>query len=732
MSLYRTSAALLLTTLCHTPATAQELLLDPAQDTPSVVNGVRLIGMHADLLVQGPVMKVRQELVLENAAMTEQGFDLVFPLGRGASITGLTLEVDAVPLEGALLSADEARRHFQTTLRVDGDPALLEHYGEALFRARIHPIPPQQERTLVLSYERMMEREGDLHLLHLPLTAFRRVAGPIAFTVDGELVTEQPVSTLYSPTHAIERDPDSASYEATRTLTHTHFRVESTAELGETDFLAYYQPRSSGSPFEVTVLSERQHNEDGTFLALVQGFPTELEEPDPKNVVFVVDRSGSMKEKKITQAKAALDYLIHQLRPEDRFNIVSYAAETTSFAETLQVPTHDVIERASAYIDAIVADGGTAIEAALRASLAQFTDDSVLGQIVFLTDGLPTNGETDERRLCAIVRENNPHEVRIVAFGLGFDVNGALLDRLATQNHGMSEYVLPDQAIDEKVPSFYERMHAPLLLNANLAITGAEIYDVFPREVGDLYAGHELMLVGRYTESVPIQLTLSGQRGYAREEHTFGFDLARPARTGHADTIGRLWAARKIGYLIDEIRLDPTLELVDPGQQQDDPRIAEIVRLGTRYGVLTEYTSFLAGEGTDLYAFADNVKRCTAEVAERASVVAGAHGVAQACNTKMLQRSGQVAKGNTWVDASGQQVTIEGVSCTNGKTFFRRGDTWLDASLVTAEADETVELFSDEFFALLDRNPWLGGCVARTGDLLVEVEGKNVRIQADE
>ncbi len=238
------------------------------------------------------------------------------------------------------------------------------------------------------------------------------------------------------------------------------------------------------------------------------------------------------------------------------------------------------------------------------------------------------------------------------------------------------------------------------------------------------------MLVGRYTKSEPIQLTLTGQRRHEREEHSFRFNLAAPARTGNADTIGRLWAARKIGYLIDEIRLDSTSEVaLGSVERPDDPRIAEIVRLGTRYGILTEYTSFLAGEGTDLYAFTENVKKCTAEIEGRTSVVAGTHGVAQACNTKMMQRSGQVAKSNTWVGANGQQVTVEGVSCVNGKTFFRRGDIWLDATLAGAEADETIELYSEEFFALLDRNPWLGGCVERTGELLVAVEGKNVRIE---
>lgn len=588
----------------------------------------------------------------------------------------------------------------------------------------------------------MVEREGDLGRLHLPLTAFHRVAGPVDLSIKGELVTEEPVSGIYSPTHAIELDAETASYEASRTLLHTHFRVDVTMEQCETDFLAYYQPRKSalshGAPFDVTVLSERTSaQEDGTFLALVRGLRSDALDPEPKNVVFVVDRSGSMQNEKIEQARSALRYLVGQLRPEDRFNIVSYASETSVFAETLQLPSPDTIERAQIYIDGIAADGGTGMEAALRAALAQFgpeSDDSggtakrgVLGQIVFLTDGRATDGETDERKLCSIVRENNPHEVRVIAFGLGFNVNGSLLDRLAAQNHGMSEYVLPDQPVEEKITGFYERMHAPLMRDAVLTVTGVEVHDVFPREVGDLYVGHDLMLVGRYKKPGAIQLTVVGQRGLELEEHAFRFELAKAGRDGRSDYIGRLWAARKIGYLVDELRIEEDTEPT-PMIREPDPRIAEIVRLGRRYGILTEYTAFLAGEGTDLYAFGDNVLKCTSEIWQRTSVVSGSHGVAQACNSKTLQRSNQVAKNNTWLDASGQEVTVGGVSCVNGKTFFQRGDTWQDTALVTAEVDETIELFSDDFFALLDRNPWLGACVARTGDLVVGVEGKNVRI----
>jgi Ca-activated chloride channel family protein len=470
----------------------------------------------------------------------------------------------------------------------------------------------------------------------------------------------------------------------------------------------------------VTVLSERPDTgEDGYFLAVIHGAPDETLVPEAKNVVFVIDRSGSMQGEKIVQAREALAFMVSKLRAEDRFNIVSYSSDVKLFAERLQAPSGATLAAAQGFVEAIAAEGGTNISQALSAALAQFDDTSLLNQVVFLTDGLPTEGETETSRLCALVHGANRHQARLVAFGLGFDVNGMLLDRLAEEHHGMSEYVLPDQPIEERVPGFYARMQAPLLLDAGIAFEGTEVHDLFPRAVGDLYGGHKLVLTGRYSRPGPAKLVLSGRRGLEAERHEVAIDLAADTRDSARDVVARIWAAKQIGYLVDEIRLD--------GETPE--RVAAIVRLGTRFGILTEYTAFLADEATDLYAFGANNEACSNEIKKWAGMAVGVHGVAQACNSKVLQRGDQAIGCNTWVGADGQSVTITNVQCISGRAFFKKGDTWRQSDLPTDAAVVELALDSDEFFALLEQHPWLGPCVARTGDVTVVIAGKNVRVK---
>ena len=187
-----------------------------------------------------------------------------------------------------------------------------------------------------------------------------------------------------------------------------------------------------------------------------------------------------------------------------------------------------------------------------------------------------------------------------------------------------------------------------------------------------------------------------------------------------SELVGRIWAAKKIGFLVDEIRL----------QGETDERIEAIVELGTRFGILTEYTAFLAAEDVDLWALEANKTRCSLEIEGRAGIVTGAHGVAQACNSKALQRNDQVTASNSWFDENGNRITLGGVQCVAGKAFFRRDGAWQDSATNGAEPDQVVALFSDPFYALLDQHPWLGRCVARTGEVTVEVAGKTVRITA--
>jgi Ca-activated chloride channel family protein len=592
-----------------------------------------------------------------------------------------------------------------------------------MFRARVFPIPAGKSQKLSLTYTRMLDSQGDSRRLHLPLTALRRSPQPFRFELEGSIAGRRPITALYSPTHGIEDistpPADASDGMPKRTL----FRVRQPQCTADLDFLAYFKPDPPDGFADALVLSERPRpDEPGYFLAIVQGVQAGEIQPQPKDVVFVLDRSGSMKGAKIEQARDALRFLVQRLQPTDRFNLITYSNDVTVYGQGLQVATAEEIGRVHGFLGGVEANGGTNIQDALTTALGLFTEGARPRQIVFLTDGLPTVGERNDHKICALVRDKNPLGTRVVAFGVGYDVNGAFLDRLAVQNRGLSEYVLPNENIEDKVPGFYARMQSPLVLDAQVAIEGTKTFDRFPRETGDLYAGHRILIAGRYDQAGKARLVLSGKRGNEPVRAEFEVSLAADARSGERDLVGRIYAAMKIGFLVDEIRLNgENKELVD-----------EIVRLGTRFGILTEYTSFLAADDTDLAAFAANGRKAMDVLKERVGTVTGSHGVAQALNSKKLQRDANVQTQNGWLGADGKMVTVLGVQNVAGKTLFKRGATWRDPESGAKPADEVVDVYSDRFFALLEQNTWLASCIARTGDLTVEIEGKVVRLKSDE
>ncbi len=674
------------------------------------------------VFVDGPTARVEMTMVLTNAGTTDATYDMIFPLGTEGVATGLQLTADGKVIEGRVYGAKEARRIYQAIVNKRRDPALLEHYGESMFRSRVFPVPAKGKVEVSLTYNSVLRPEGDLTRLHLPLTAHRHRSGSPKVTISCQLRSLHPITTFYSPTHELGKTTIRDAGTLKKTFI-TSCVVEPKGTSLDSDFVLYFKARGDQPLIDVSVLSERPSpSEDGYFLAVLNGIPVEDEAPEPRDVVFVLDRSGSMKGEKIKQAKAALKFLIERVRTGDRFNIVTYSNAVQVFESGMTNGSQDILSNALRFIEGVNADGGTNIQAALKVSLSLLADSKRLTQIVFLTDGLPTVGERDHRKLCAEVEKQNVAGTRIIAFGVGFDVNATFLDRLAVQNSGMSEYVLPGENIEEKVPDFYSRMQTPVLINTKLSFSGGGVHDVFPREVGDLYGGHQILLAGRYARSGPCEFIIEGTRRGQSVKIKIPIKLSTGARAGDQELIARIWAARKVGFLVDEIRLNG----------EDKELVASIIEIGTRFGILTEYTSFLAVESTDLRDVHANNERAELEFAARSIVMSGAHGVAQAANTKGMQRGQVVLTGNVWLGDDGRMVRQDGVQCVNGKALFNRRGVWQDPSIPKDAKLREVRLFSEEFFRLLDAHPWLNRVIARSGQLNCAVGGAYISFTASE
>ena len=338
----------------------------------------------------------------------------------------------------------------------------------------------------------------------------------------------------------------------------------------------------------------------------------------PKTVIFVIDRSGSMAGKKIEQARNALKSVLNNLRDEDLFNILVYDDRVESFKPELQRYGSSVRDEAVRFVDNLREGGSTNIDSALKTALAMIHGTSRPSYVLFLTDGLPTAGETRELSIADNCRHANERRTRLFCFGVGYDVNARLLDRLSGGNSGTSEYVKPDEDIESHIGRFYSKMTSPVLSDIRVELAGVDINRAYPREVPDLFDGGQIVWAGRYRQSGKTTIRVSGKVGGETRSLEFPAELAGADRGSSHDFVERLWVVRRLGDLIDQIDLHgQNKELVD-----------ELLALSTKYGILTPYTSFLADERVQLHAQRANADQTRVALRELEQVD-GQLGVAQ-------------------------------------------------------------------------------------------------------
>ena len=610
-----------------TPATwGQGFLVDRRPEVP--INGsFEVETVEVDASVREQVARVRVSQTLANPTGATIEAEYLFPVPDAGAIQDFVLMVDGTEMPGELMDADKARGIYEDIVRRKRDPALLEYMGRALIRTRVFPIPPKAERTVTMTYSQLLKRDRDVVEFSYPFGTQKFTAKPIgrlAFSMRVESKT--PIKAIYSPTHDIESDLNTdhearVSWDARDTIPDGDLRV-------------FYTVAEGG--IGASVLSYRPDKHEDGYLLLLASPDVEADidlENRSQSVVFVLDRSGSMSGEKIEQARDALAFVLNTLREGDTFNIVVYDDRVETFAPELQRLSRETRDEAARFVANIRAGGSTNIDSALRTALEMLKDDNKPQYVLFLTDGLPTAGATDELVIAKHARAANRDEARIFPFGVGFDVNARLLDRLSAENGGASAYVTPEQDIEAAVARVYSKMTSPVLAGLSVKFSGTDLNRTYPRDLPDLFEGGQLAWVGRYNESGPTTVTISGKVGGVRRSFTFEADLAEAGTGSRYDFVAPLWATRRIGALIDRIDLEgKNPELVD-----------ELVRLSTEYGILTPYTSFLAREETDLYALGANNRRAEVEL-ERLSEVQGASGVGQRSNKALYQQADRAAR----------------------------------------------------------------------------------------
>lgn len=552
----------------------------PPEQIPRARNwGISIKSHLVEVEIKDQVATTKVTEVFHNPTPQQLEATFFFPLPEEAAIKQFAMTMNGKMVEGEVLEASKAREIYEGIVRAKRDPGLLEYVGRKLFRCRIFPVTPNGDTSVVMTYTELLNGENGLVRYFYPMNTTKFTdLNTEQVTVSVKVDNQIPLRSVYSPTHEVDvtRGGDrkaTAGFEAKNVMPNS-------------DFLLYYTVNTQD--IGVSLVTSKEAGDDGYFMLLITP-KTEYtpEEIQPKDIIFVMDVSGSMADDdKITQAKNALKYCLKSLDAKDRFNIVAFSTEARVYKPgELVGASKENIEAAVAHADTLKAAGGTAIDDALQTGLGLVPKDgNRVTMLVFMTDGLPTVGERDINRILGNTRTANTQKVRLFTFGVGNDVNTHLLDKLAEETKGAREYISPKEDIEAKVGAFYGKVASPVLADLKLTMGDVSSYDVFPRQLPDLFKGSQLVVFGRYRGQGAQPIKLVGKVGGA--DKSFTYEGTFTANDNKADFLARLWALRKVGFMMDEIRL----------RGANEELRKEIVRLGTKFGIVTPYTSFLAVE----------------------------------------------------------------------------------------------------------------------------------------
>jgi len=554
-------------------AHARGLLIPEDKNLPPLA----MLNHKVSIAIDDQVAVTKVEQTFRNHTDRPLEATYLFPVPKGASVNKFTMWADGKEVKGELVEAAKAREIYTSIVRRTQDPGLLEYMGNNLLRMRVFPVPARGDQKLALSYTAVAAREGGLVEYVYPLKTDGKATSTLEdFGITATIKSQHAVLNVYSPTHSVtlKRNGDK---EVT-------VNFERSQGLLDKDFLLYYT--LGDKDIGLTTLTHRPVSAESGYALLLISPKVEIarDYEIPRDMVLVLDTSGSMRGVKMEQARKALRYCLDNLGPKDRFGLMNFATTVNKYKDGLTDSSKEQLDQARKWVDQLEATGGTAINDALAAALEMRSNDS--GRtftVVFFTDGQPTIGETNWDRILKNVGEKNSANTRIFTFGVGDDVNATMLDTLAEQTRAVSTYVRPAEDIEAKVSGLYSKISHPVLANLKLATSGdIRLHDVYPPQLPDLFHGGQLVVLARYSGKGPAAVTLTGTVG--KESKEFVYEMTFPEKTGDSKAFTEhLWARRKVGYLLDQIRAN--------GEKKE--LVEEVTALAKKYGITTPYTSWL-------------------------------------------------------------------------------------------------------------------------------------------
>ncbi|MFO7948503.1 MAG: VIT domain-containing protein [Armatimonadota bacterium] len=551
---------------------AQMLVPRVEEDAPELPP-LKIAEQTVDITLDNQLATTRIEQIFVNNTDADVEAAYFIPLPETASVSEFAYWLDGKRIVGEIKEKAQARAEYEELTGLKRDPALLEHTGRNLFRANIYPIHPGVPLKVELQYEQVLPYDSGVVAYTYPLTMSGQqiIIGMLKIKV--HLTDQKQIVSVESPRHPFHFDrPDqhtaTTSYAASDITPHNDVTIRyevSSAEMG------------------VNFLAHRPGGEKGYFmLMLAPQEETTAADIAKKDVILVFDKSGSMEGEKIAQSRRALEFCLRHLSDTDRFGLVIYDAEIYTFREEIIPATQGNMLPALEYVEKIAAGGMTNINDALLVALRMLGSSDRQRTIIFLTDGLPTEGVQETAQILQNVRAANTTDTRIFTFGVGDDVDDYLLLKIAQANRGASEHVRTNESIYDKLSAFYSKISTPLLVDPAIDFGEVQTSQVYPAVLPDIFKGSQVIISGRYEGSGEQTVVLTGEVN--GEPRRYEYAARFPQQADENPVVARVWAKDRVTYLLDQVTL----------QGETEELKEEIIALSKQYHFVTPYTSMLA------------------------------------------------------------------------------------------------------------------------------------------
>lgn len=543
--------------------------------------------------ISGFVARVKVEQEFENSFAEPVEAVYTFPLSSNGAVDGMTMRVGSRTVLGKVMKKEEARRVYEAAKEEGKTAGLLDQERPNIFTQNVANIMPGEKIVIEITYVETLAFDDGAYEFSFPMTVTprytpdgsdaddgKKISPPIEPTraghdisIDVDLNAGVPVEDVRSNSHEINVQ------SLARNGSHVSLRSEKT--IPNKDFVLRYDV--IGKRMEDAVLASRM--DKGGFFSLILSPPERLSTEDvtPKEIVFVLDTSGSMEGFPIEKAKESMKLALEGLYPDDTFNLITFAGDTHVLFDQPVPATRANLDRAQEFLASREGEGGTEMMDAIKAALAPSDSQEHMRIVCFMTDGAVGND-------MEIIAEVKKHpKARVFAFGIGDSVNRFLLDNVAREGRGEVEYVMLEDEGSAAAKRFHERIRNPYLTDISVDWGGLPVTDVYPKRIPDLFGAKPIVLTGRYAAAASGKIKLRGKVGGLPFERDITVDL----RMKDADNaaLASLWARTKVDDLMSK-SWNPETEEAEP-----KPLIRnQIVKLGVDFGIMTQFTSFVAVE----------------------------------------------------------------------------------------------------------------------------------------